>query len=228
METTETFSVGFDEVATTPFGLACHEGKIEEVKKRIAQGIDWKEEGLHPLHGAVYAGDPEITKLLLDAGSPVSSLAFYVAYRFSGAGKLFSLLRDSKYTDTLLEQQSSLILFDAARAKDLETMQFALEHKANVNATDYFYGFEGWTALHHMANDCNVQGMKLLMEHHAEVNLLNKEGRTPLFLCAKRRRGITRAKRKECVAFLLSHGASIGQPMNFFYNLLLKQGFPIF
>ncbi len=59
---------------------------------------------------------------------------------------------------------------------------------------------DGWTALNFVAYYGNTSLVKLLVENHADVNISNKAGRTPLSFA-------TQCKNSEVEVLLQAHGA---------------------
>jgi ankyrin repeat protein len=223
MELTESYEFAWNSIPTTKLGLACFFERNDVVLDAIKEGIDWSEETVHPLHAALYSDSPALIEPLLVAGSPVDGQALYLAYRFGGT-KTFLLVSDSKYPSTLDTKNMNLILLDAARGGDMLPVEYVLGHGAEVNAIDYWYGFEGWTALHHAARLLNKPLMEYLVEHGADVNLRNAENSTPLKLCAQKHTDATKRQRKECVEFLTSHGAEYGEPISFISKMMFRNG----
>ena len=100
-------------------------------------------------------------------------------------------------------------LSSAARYGDLEMVQVLLDYKANVDARDY----GGWAPIHavsigldfilHNIPQSPADVTQLLLEHDADVNTLNNNGRTPLQIAAAN--GTI-----DVVRVLLEHGANVG------------------
>jgi len=66
-----------------------------------------------------------------------------------------------------------------------------------VNCTDY----AGWTPLHEACNQGNLEIVKLLIDHNADINAFGYQKNTPLHEAAIH-------KQYECVEFLLEIGAN--------------------
>ncbi len=98
-------------------------------------------------------------------------------------------------------------LNSAAWFGDLEMVQVLLDYKADVNArSDY-----SWTALHEASEGCHIacniprfpDVSRLLLEHGADLNVLDGDSSTPLHVAARNGRvGVVRV--------LLEHGANVG------------------
>ena len=136
---------------------------------------------------------------------------YYVTPLFAAmAGRHFRtvklLLRDGVLEDVRSENGGTP-LHSAAWYGDLKMAQVLLDHKADVNASDY----QSWTAIHtssvgsrvpssHLNIHCLWSDVaRLLLEHGADVNSRTNDGQTPLHL----------AGTIEVVRVLLEHGGSV-------------------
>lgn len=70
-------------------------------------------------------------------------------------------------------------LISATKMHDLLEMKECLKRDSDaINEQDN----RGFTALHHAAKDGFMEGLKLLLEHHCKVDVLNVLGLTPLMI----------------------------------------------
>lgn len=73
--------------------------------------------------------------------------------------------------------ESQAIVYNAAERGDTTLLSRLLESGMNVNAVSK----QGRSALHISAGRGQVESVKLLLSHHAEVDILDEFGDTPLF-----------------------------------------------
>ncbi len=66
-------------------------------------------------------------------------------------------------------------LISAVRQGDFELAKKLLLEGANVNEQDE----QGWTSLHWAAGSSNVELVRLLLDHHADVTIKGRDNRTP-------------------------------------------------
>ena len=83
-------------------------------------------------------------------------------------------------------------LIAAARPGDLATLKTLLAEGANANDADEL----GWTALHWSAGRGDVEAVRLLLEHHADVTITGRDRRTPLM--------VARSAGRQAVAAILT------------------------
>lgn len=204
------FDTGFDTTSTTALGYLIHEGTESDIKKRLEADIDWNEETYHPLHAALLAGNDSVARTLLEKGSPVVSHSFYIAYRFGNPSAFQHLLE--KYLPALTSDEAfakniSSLLLDVARANDTKTAQIICPLVPDINTTDYFYGFENWTALHHASASVNLELITILLTHDADPNLYTNKKESCLDLVHRKIPQTTSKQRQACAALLTNHGA---------------------
>lgn len=97
-------------------------------------------DGWTPLHLAAYFGEADLTRSLLDCGTPV----------------------DVRSTNSM----QNTPLHAAAAGRKLNAVRVLLEHKADVNLRQA----GGWTALHSAAQAGDRELVELLLAHGATVN----------------------------------------------------------
>ena len=95
--------------------------------------------------------------------------------------------------DAKVMEKHRLLHHSAVQAindNDIETFKFCLQSGLNVN-NEWLVGKEeedncwvggAWSYLHHTSQDKRYDFMKLLIDHGANVNCIDYEGETPLFL----------------------------------------------
>ena len=129
-------------------------GRVERLMNLIerdpALTNTYSPDGFHPLGFAVFFGQPEAVKALLNAGADVN----------------------------LPSRESMKVtpLASAAAAKQTEIARMLIAHGANVNAR----AAGGHVPLHEAAANGNVELVKLLIEHGADVNAKTDDGKTSL------------------------------------------------
>jgi ankyrin repeat protein len=142
--------------------------------------------GLGALHYAIYGGDTEVIKLLLDHGARVTPLLV--------SGRL-----PSRYIAPL---------HLAAYYGELAICELLIERGAEVNARAPGKDVTGWahgvlqTPLHYAVDSGNAKLVEMLIDRGADVNAADGSGETPLHLA-------TRGKEQAVVEVLLSHGAKV-------------------
>ncbi len=205
-ENVPTIDVGFDVVASTALGVFIHTKEEAAVLEKLNSPIDWTIEQTHPLHAALFAGRDTIALLLVEKGSPVTSRTLSLAYRFGNPQTFRTLL--TAYAHTFPQDEYiSAIFLNAIRNIDLFTVTTLLPQLTDINVTDYFHGFTGWTALHHACRVCNVKLIDLLLAAGADPNLHNNRGQTCLDLLHGHQQTISRQQRQAAARALLAHGA---------------------
>jgi ankyrin repeat protein len=83
-------------------------------------------------------------------------------------------------------------------SRDLDTVRWLLNHKAEVNAQ----GFNGYTPLHNAAYNGQLQASQMLIEHNADIHVRNAFGMTPLHDAAAGEVNL------DIMQVLLDHGAN--------------------
>jgi ankyrin repeat protein len=129
------------------------------------------DSGYTLLHWAVQEGHEEIVRLLVENGANVNVVVH-------------------KYITPL---------FNAAGSGNLEMVRLLVDLGADVNHLE-----DGGTVLHNACAYCaydRIEVVKFLLQKGADPDLLDDEGRTPLFFCIEK-------NCLECVQVLISHGAS--------------------
>jgi len=107
-------------------------------------------DGFTPLGLAVFFGQPEAVKALIEAGADVN-----LASR---------------------EAMKVTPLASASAARQLEIARLLIQHGANVNAR----AANDFTPLHESAASGKIDFARLLIEHGADVNAKTTDGKTPL------------------------------------------------
>lgn len=220
---THYIEVRFDRLPTTALGSYIYTATPEEITARLLEPIDWETESIHPLHAALLALRDDIALELLALGSPLDDHALYLAYRF-GARKTFAHMAAKLPNNTKIRpEEADSLLLDIARAKDMDTLTKMIPLFPNIDATDYFYGFPGWTALHHASYHCQPDMVSLLLSAGATPNLQNADGKTCLALTYHVDRHILRRERATVVCALRNHGA-VAPELSAIQNFFLTYG----
>ena len=123
---------------------------VELIKKNPSLTNAYSPDGFTPLGFAVFFGQPEVVKALLNAGA-----------------------------DPNLPSRESMKvtpLASAAAAKQTELARLLIEHGADVNAR----AAGGHIPLHEASANGNVELVKLLIENGADVHAKTDDGKTPL------------------------------------------------
>jgi uncharacterized protein len=153
-------------------------------------------EGTTPLLRAAKSGDLELMKVLLKAGADpgrVQKNGTTMLMLAAGFGRRFDQNADAQEFETATEAD----LFEAVKF-------CVLELKADVNAANN----AGDTALHWAGGD----SIPFLVEHGANLNAANKQGKTPLDAALARKDRSDRQLRAASVAALQKLGAKSVSP----------------
>lgn len=167
---------------------------------------DWLRAGHSPLTRI----ENKLKEQLLDrAASQGSVEVFNVLLSEIDRGHYSAKLTDSRGTP-LLVGLASLAMPGQAQASRYERMIEALLRfsSSTVNESDRAYIGDGRTALHQAAANGNVQVIRTLIAHGAQVNAKNSSGETPLHLAA-------RFGHVDAVQYLLYSGANLHQKTNY-------------
>ena len=139
------------------FWEALHKSDMETVKRLIAEGYDFRKNKrgsilIHIMGNyRIYKPTPEIIRFFMEAGEDIDKLN---GYNRSGA------------------------LAEAIENDDFDIVRLALENGANPNWHDTSH--EG-NALHYAAEYAkDIRIFEALLEHGADINLQDNEGRTPI------------------------------------------------
>ena len=106
----------------------------------------------------------------------------------------WSLIRDSASTGT-----ETLVMYGWTWhfALRMELAQLLIDHGANVSGKNWD---RGWTPLHLVSRESNVQFVRFLVEHGADVTAQDENGSTPLHLVPHR---------VDIARILVEHGADV-------------------
>jgi ankyrin repeat protein len=124
------------------------------------------DDGLRPLHSAAGHNRLDVMQLLLDRGAEVDAPT--TATNGLGCGMRY--------------YEGDTALHIAIENKCLSAAEFLLKHGAKADIRNKY----GETPLHYAVGEVAVdpeiglQAVRLLVQHHADVNAIDKEGTTPL------------------------------------------------
>lgn len=160
---------------------AVHSGDLDQIKRHLYWGTEVNQpgpDGDYPLHVAVRKGRVVITRELVEHGADVTAknaegrTALHVALA-EGKTQVAQVLVDAGGAQNLQP-----LLFSLVRegVSDRDTYDFLLRHGAEVNAL----GEDGLAPLHIAARDGQLRLAKRLIDAGADVDLPDRDGRTPL------------------------------------------------
>jgi ankyrin repeat protein len=159
-----------------------------------------------PLYDAALCGFRSLAEYLIgahaqDVNAEAGRSGFpLTAAEWEGHLGVVRLLSEHRADTNARDCQDISPLHVALSNGDLETMQYLLECGAKVNARDEVRS--RWTPLVRAANFNNVEAMRLLLLHGADVGLRDHQGRCALHTASS-------AGKLEAVQFLLEHHADV-------------------
>ena len=136
-----------------------------------------------PLHLTVSRGLPEITRMLIERHADIDARDYY--------GR------------TPLHQATTGLNTEASDDNCFEVARILLEHGAYVDTQDKFYHS---TPLHSASFCGGVRFTELLLKHGADINMRNRDGRTPLHAALD---GGYSDYFFDTIQLLLAHGADV-------------------
>jgi ankyrin repeat protein len=154
-----------DEAGATILMHAVLDADIGVVKLLLSKDADVNAQNKKGTTALLWAlHDPDKVKLLLDHGARIPEEAVFVAAAIPGGFRTLKLLAD-RGANLKVSKVGFTPLGAAARAGDLDTVRFLLDHGADVGARTR----SGYTALYGAASwSDNVAMVKLLLEHGAD------------------------------------------------------------
>jgi ankyrin repeat protein len=201
-------------------------GHIELVKQLLDSGLTPNDRwaGSLPLAGAVYGGQPEIVKLLLERGANVNAVdgnaggrgetALHYAARSDAksAAEIVALLLGSGAAVNVQDQAGNTPLMSALNHREIALMLLAQGADVNLRDTG------GNTALMYAAAR-HLPGMiQILMKHGADINAQNNAGTTALMNTAG---AIDSVDDPETVQAMLDSGAPCNHSNHDGYTALM-------
>eukprot|EP01130_Rhizamoeba_saxonica_P012440 TRINITY_DN5247_c0_g1_i1.p1 TRINITY_DN5247_c0_g1~~TRINITY_DN5247_c0_g1_i1.p1 ORF type:complete len:1393 (-),score=361.44 TRINITY_DN5247_c0_g1_i1:42-4220(-) len=171
-------------------------GKLPEVVKIIeTEGLSVNScdyDKRYPLHLAAAEGKLEIVKYLVEKGADVhaidrwgnSPMTDAVA---SGQSDVVEYLR--QYGGSFDKSGAASDVCDAAQKNNIPLLEKYIKAGVDINIGDY----DKRTALHIAASEGHLEAVKFLIEHGANVNVVDRFGNTPL---SDSSRGRSKSKKK--------------------------------
>jgi len=168
---------------------AAYEGDLQAVRKLIEQGADVNQSvgeqidmGETAIYYAAEGGHIEMVRYLLEHGAhhtvfvefigkPIELSALLGAVNGGHLDIVDYLLANGYYSGTLVEQYEKIILRAAARGH-CNMVEYALEHKVNVNVQ----GHQGMTPLIIAISDNHQELLELLIKNGADIKAADDNG----------------------------------------------------
>lgn len=193
----------------TPLTVAAERGNMEIVKMLVEEKANVNEKssyGITPLLAATAAGNAEVVEYLIANGADIKveddlgKNPLTYASGFENPKLLTALInQDTRAVDTVDKSGNTPILY-AAKGGCVGNVKVLLANGADVN---YKNPTTGVSALATAAAENNVNLIKLLVKNgHADINLPDLMGRTPIFYAIEQ-------NSKEATKLLLSLGADV-------------------
>ena len=192
-------------MAWEPIHRAAHEGRVDDVRSLLDQGVDINSLTKHswtPLHLAAQANRIEVARLLLDRGASIEARGWFKATPLRAAAAY-----GSKEVGMLLIDRGAIIDIEiAARLGRVDL----LGQLINLGPTTRPATGEAASApqsdlplpVHWAAMNGEIEAIAFLLNHGFDINEKDERDRSPLEV-AKRK------KQAETVEWLLNHGAEL-------------------
>lgn len=212
------------EMFTTDLGLAAYQGKRDEIKKALEQGIDWTEQGPYLLSAAIFGQQWDIARDVLRAGMPISDATYLEIYNWGDHSLLEELPPRPDILSPLIENAQRHSFFRAIIEGDLaETKR--LFHQQWINAeSNILADHITRRPLHYAARSCHRDLIEYLLKNGSEVNALTGDGQSALALIS-RCPSVENNVRRECFKLVRSHGGEmIPAVKGWFKNWCLARG----
>ena len=189
---------------TTPLHWAVYRDDVEQVRQLLKAGADAKaanEYGATPMSEAAIAGNPAVIEMLLKAGADPDSpnadgqTALMVLARTSNVAAAKVLLHRHANVNAAEERRGQTALMWAAAQNQPAMVELLVKHGANVNARSQVHSAQrqvtaepraqarpsgGLTPLLYAARRGCLECVKTLVKAHADLNMADPEGVTPL------------------------------------------------
>jgi ankyrin repeat protein len=201
----------FRDIPSLP--LAASLGDVETVKALISSGENpdsSANDGLTGLMHSARFGNVEIVRLLLGAGASVHSRDIrraatpLICAAENGEEEIVNLLLDAGADRNIKTNVRMTFLHAAVAGHNLQVMKTALASEPNVDVqTDH-----GSAPLHFAAWSRDLNILRLLIEHGADVNLSAVDGSTALIAVTTDDNSFQLAD-LECTKLLVEHGADV-------------------
>ncbi|HEY4339418.1 MAG TPA: ankyrin repeat domain-containing protein [Steroidobacteraceae bacterium] len=191
---------------TTALMWACYNGDADLVERLLKAGADVSavnDYGATALQTAAVVADPRIIKALLKAGvnadspNPEGQTALMVVARSGNVQSAKLLLDAGAMVDAREQWGDQTALMWAAAEAHPEMIKLLLDHHADVNAHGAIRDWQrrvtaegrpknenhgGFTPLIYAARVGCIDCAKALLKGHADINLADPDGETPLLL----------------------------------------------
>jgi ankyrin repeat protein len=181
-----------DLTGITPLHCAASRSQPEFLQLLLAKGADVSVQtrtGETPLHWAAAFGSPATVKLLLEKGAKVGKSNRFGATPIlhaasSGNSEIARLLLEHGAFASDISNDGETPLHTAAWLQDREMVTLLLDQgHAAINGRA---GKLSVTALHAAASRGDAAMVRLLLEHKADINAMDKSGFTPLLNAAEK------------------------------------------
>lgn len=217
--------VGRAEIPTTALGEQCFAGG--PAAEAALAGVDWTEEGTHPLHGAVYGGHVGLVRLLIQAGSPLDDTAYAIA--LDHHPEVVDALPPHPHLVARLRQERRLpALAHAVLHDQIEDVQRLLaEGPVTINEPiELIPSYGPMCLMQYAALRANPTVVAALLQAGADPHPLTRQGWSPLRLVLAQRM-VDRDRRLACARLLRRAGATILPPLRIGERITLWLGLPL-
>lgn len=196
----------FDNEARDPYIDAIQHEDIPSIQSLIHAGVDINHKnkyGYTPLMAAVYKGNVEICRILVNAGAHAEAydndgqtLLFFAVYDSEKETVVRYLIDELHVNVNLMSNSETTPLILAALNNHKKSLELLISAGAKMETK----GKSGGTALFHAAGNNSVEAAQVLLNHGAQLEIRCQDGFTPLMEAVFHNNG-------PMIRFLLNAGA---------------------
>ncbi|MGE3607952.1 MAG: ankyrin repeat domain-containing protein [Bacteriovoracaceae bacterium] len=207
-----------DSIKTTQLGFDAYHGLVQKIKLAVDAKIDWSQEGVEALHGAIFGRQQECFEILLNNGSPTNSYTHYLLCQIMP--KLYEkYFLEAKYSATLDKTTATKNLINSCQYGSTILCQHFLNAGADPNSTS-----DGILPLISATSKLRLDLIEVLLSHGAQINLTGKSKHSPLRHMVSSGSHLDKELRKQIYEYMISRGAIPTPSFNQEEEKAAKQG----